>query len=378
MREKITLIAAAAFGLEAIVADEVRKLGYTNVEVENGKVTLQADLEAIARTNLWLRTADRIKLKIGEFKAVTFEELFEKTKALPWSDWIPENGTFPVVGKAVKSQLMSVPDCQSIVKKAIVESLKKSYKKEWFPETGPLYKIEVSLLKDIATLTIDTSGPGLHKRGYRDWIGEAPLKETMAAAMIMLTTWNFDRVFADPFCGSGTLPIEAALIGQNIAPGMNRTFPCEEWPNIPRSIWRQARAETHDLAQFDRPLQIIGTDIDEKVLQVARRNAAEADVAEHIHFQKISISEWRSSKKYGILVCNPPYGERLQDLKEVEKLYQVMGQVFKQYDTWSQYVLTSHKGFEALFGRKANKKRKLFNGSIEVHYYQFFGPRPPK
>jgi len=376
--QKITLIATAAFGLEAVVAREVRQLGYTDVQVENGKVIFQADLSGLARANLWLRTADRVRLKIGEFKATTFEELFEQTKALPWADWIPEDGEFPVVGKSIKSKLFSVSDCQAIVKKAVVESLKRTYKKEWFKETGPLYKIEVALLKDIATLTIDTSGAGLHKRGYRDWIGPAPLKETLAAALILLSYWNPDRVLADPLCGSGTIPIEAALIGQNIAPGMNRTFACEEWPIIPRTIWRQARAETHNLAQFDRQLNIIGTDIDDKILQVARRNAAEADVAEQIHFQKMPLPEWRSSKKYGIIICNPPYGERLNDRKEVEKLYREMGQVFKSYDTWSQYVITSHPGFEKLFGQKANKKRKLYNGSIEVHYYQFFGPHPPR
>jgi len=375
--EKITLIATAAFGLEAVVAHEVKQLGYSEVQVENGKVIFQADLKALARTNLWLRTADRVRLKVGEFKAVSFEELFEQTKALPWADWIPENGTFPVEGKSVKSQLFSVSDCQAIVKKAVVESLKKTYKKEWFEEKGPLYKIEVALLKDIATLTIDTSGPGLHKRGYRDWIGPAPLKETLAAALIQLSYWNPERVLVDPLCGSGTIPIEAALIGMNIAPGMNRTFACEEWPVIPRQIWREARAETHDLARYDRKLSIMGTDIDGEILKVARRNAQEADVADQIHFQEMPLKDWRSSKKYGVIICNPPYGERLSDRREVENLYREMGKVFTGHDTWSYYVITSHKEFEKLFGRKADKKRKLYNGAMETHYYQFFGPRPP-
>jgi putative N6-adenine-specific DNA methylase len=376
--DKVTLIATAAFGLEAVVAHEVKNLGYPEVQVENGKVTFEADLGALARANLWLRTADRVRLKVGEFQAASFEELFEKTKALPWADFIPENGTFPVEGKSVKSQLFSVSDCQAIVKKAVVESLKKRYKKEWFEEKGPLYKIEVALLKDIATLTIDTSGPGLHKRGYRDWIGVAPIKETLAAALIQLSYWNPDRVLVDPLCGSGTIPIEAALIGMNIAPGMNRTFACEEWPLIPRKIWREARAETHDLAQYDRKLSIMGTDIDGEILKVARRNAQEADVADQIHFQEMPLKDWRSSKKYGVIICNPPYGERLSERQEVEKLYREMGKVFTAHDTWSYYVITSHKEFEKLFGRKADKKRKLYNGAMETHYYQFFGPRPPR
>ncbi|MDN5322611.1 MAG: putative N6-adenine-specific methylase [Clostridia bacterium] len=376
--DKITLIATAAFGLEAVVANEVKQLGYTDVQVENGKVTFQADLKALARTNLWLRTADRVRLKVGEFKATTFEELFEQTKALPWADWIPKDGAFPVEGKSIKSQLFSVSDCQAIVKKAVVESLKGRYKVEWFEEKGAQYKIEVALLKDIATLTIDTSGAGLHKRGYRDWIGTAPLKETLAAALIQLSYWNPDRLLVDPLCGSGTIPIEAALIGQNIAPGMNRTFACEQWPVIPRTVWRECRAETHDLAQYQRKLNIIGTDFDENILKIARRNAVEAGVEEQIHFQKMSLSQWSSSKKYGVIICNPPYGERLGERKQVEDLYREMGKIFTGYDTWSYYIITSHKDFEKLFGRKANKKRKLYNGAMETHYYQYFGPPPPR
>ena len=375
---KIPLIATAAFGLEAVVAHEVKKLGFEDAKVDNGKVTFYSDFSGLARANLWLRTADRVKILIGEFKAATFDELFEKTKALPWSQWIPKDGQFPVIGKSVKSTLFSVSDCQAIVKKAVVESLKKDYKVEWFEEKGTIYKIEVALLKDIATITIDTSGAGLHKRGYRDWIGPAPIKETMAAALIQLSYWNPDRVLVDPLCGSGTIPIEAALIGKNIAPGMNRTFPCETWEIIPREIWREAREETHDLAQFNRKLEIIGTDIDDEILKVARRNAQEADVFEDIHFQKIPVESFRSSKKYGVFICNPPYGERLNVKKEVETLYRQMGKVFGNHDTWSSYIITSHPDFERIFGQKASKKRKLFNGDIEVHYYQYYGPRPPK
>lgn len=376
--QKVELIATATFGLESVVAEEVKALGYTDVQVENGKVTFTADISAIARTNLWLRTADRVRLKIGEFQATTFDELFEKTKALPWADWITEDATFPVEGKSVKSTLFSVPDCQAIVKKAVVESLKKTYKRDWFDELGPLYKIEVALLKDVATLTIDTSGPGLHKRGYRELIGTAPLKETMAAAMIMLSRWKPDRVFMDPFCGSGTIPIEAALIGQNIAPGMNREFVSESWPSIPKSVWREARAETHDLARYDQKMEIIGTDMDEEILKIARINAAEAGVDDLIHFQRMDMRDIRTKKKYGYLICNPPYGERLGEWKQVSKMYGEMGKTFAALDTWSFYIITSDELFEEHFGRKASKKRKLYNGNMKVDYYQFFGPKPPR
>ncbi|ELK42169.1 THUMP domain-containing class I SAM-dependent RNA methyltransferase [Brevibacillus agri] len=376
--QKVELIATATFGLESVVAEEVKALGYGPVQVENGKVTFSADISAIPRSNLWLRTADRVRLKIGEFKATTFDELFEQTKALPWADWITEDAAFPVEGKSVKSTLFSVPDCQAIVKKAVVESLKKTYKRDWFEEKGPLYKIEVALLKDVATLTIDTSGPGLHKRGYRELIGTAPLKETMAAAMILLSRWKPDRVFMDPFCGSGTIPIEAALIGQNIAPGMNREFVSEAWPVIPKTAWREARAETHDLARYDQKLEIIGTDLDDEILKVARRNAAEAGVDELIHFQRMDVRDVRTKRKYGYLICNPPYGERLGEWKQVSRLYGEMGKTFAAMDTWSFYIITSDEQFEEHFGRTASKKRKLYNGNIKVDYYQFFGPKPPR
>jgi putative N6-adenine-specific DNA methylase len=378
MASKIELIATSTFGLESVVADEVKGLGYENVTVENGKVTIQADIKDIPRLNLWLRTSDRIRLKIGEFEARTFDELFEKTKALPWSDWLPENAEFPVEGKSVKSTLFSISDCQAIVKKAIVENMKQRYKKDWFDENGPIYKVEVALLKDVATLTIDTSGQGLHKRGYRTLIGEAPLKETMAAALILLSKWRSDIALIDPFCGSGTIPIEAALIGQNIAPGMNREFVSENWPVIPREIWREARKETHDLARYDEPLEIIGTDFDEEALKIARTNAEEAMVRDVIHFQRMDMRELRTKKKYGKIICNPPYGERIGEQREVEQLYRDMGKVFGTLDTWSYYIITSNEKFEQLFGKPASKKRKLFNGNLKVDYYQYFGPRPPK
>lgn len=375
---KIELMATATFGLEALVAEELRNLGYEELSVEDGRITFPADLEAICRTNLWLRTADRIRLKIGEFQATTFDELFEQTVELPWADWIPENAHFPVEGKSVKSTLFSVPDCQAIVKKAVVESLKRRYNKDWFTEDGPTYKIEVALLKDVATLSIDTTGPGLHRRGYRTLVGQAPLKETLAAAMVILSRWRHDTALVDPFCGSGSIPIEAALIGLNIAPGIVRSFASEDWPNIPQSFWEKARQEAKELAHFDRTLQIIGTDIDPGAVKIARQNAEAAGLAELIHWQASPLSDLSSRRKYGKIICNPPYGERIGERKEVVALYREMGKVFSKLDTWSFYVLTSNPDFERLFGREASRKRKLFNGNIKVDFYQFYGPRPPR
>lgn len=375
---KIKLIATAAMGLEALVAREVKDLGYEDVQVENGKIIINADEKAICRTNLWLRTADRVKLVVGEFKATTFDELFEKTKALPWAQWIPENGEFPVIGKSVKSTLFSVSDCQAIVKKAVVESMKKTYKRAWFDEDGPLFRIEVALLKDIATITIDTTGHGLHKRGYRYLHSEAPLKETMAAAMIMLTNWKADRPFWDPFCGSGTLPIEAAMIGQNIAPGFNRDFASQKWQWVGEDNWEKAMEEVEDLANYDQPLEIIGTDIDHKMIDLSINNAKEAGFGDMLQFKQMQVKDTSTKLQYGCIVGNPPYGERLGEIEEVEKMYKEMGQAFAKLDTWSVYMLTSNEGFEELYGKKASKKRKLYNGNIKTDFYQFFGPRPPK
>ncbi|MFK2824168.1 class I SAM-dependent RNA methyltransferase [Bacillus sp. B190/17] len=373
-----TLIATAAMGLEAIVANEVKNLGY-ECHTENGKVIFQGDESAIARCNLWLRTADRLKIVVGEFKATTFDQLFEATKALPWERYLPEDAEFPVQGKSVKSTLFSVSDCQAIVKKAIVERLKSKYKiQTWLQETGPLFKIEVALLKDRATLTIDTSGAGLHKRGYRIAQGGAPLKETLAAALVQLTNWHPDRPFFDPFCGSGTIPIEAALIGQNIAPGFNREFVSEAWPWIEEDVWENARIEAEDVANYDQPLDITGSDIDHRMVDISRKNAFEAGLADLIEFKQMNVSDFTASKEYGVIVGNPPYGERLGDRPEVEKMYQNMGRAFAEHDTWSVYMLTSHEGFEEFYGKKATKKRKLFNGFIRTDYYQYWGKRPPR
>ncbi len=375
---KIQLIATSAFGIEAVVGRELKKLGYMDQMMENGRVTITGDESDICRTNLWLRTADRILVKMGEFKALSFEELFEGTKALPWDEWIPENAEFPVEGKSIDSKLFSVPDCQAVVKKAVVDKLKQKYKKEWFEETGPKYKVEVSLLKDIATLTIDTSGTGLHKRGYRKLASGAPLKETLASALILLSWWNPDKALIDPFCGSGTIPVEAALIGLNIAPGLKRDFVSEGWPNIPAKLWKNAREEAFSLIKTNKELRIHGFDVDDEVMSLARYHAEEAGVDSYIHLQRMDMQDISSRHKYGCIITNPPYGERLGEMKEVEQLYRRMGQKFKSFDTWSYYIIASHPDFEKIFGRKADKKRKLYNGRLLCNYYQYFGPKPPK
>lgn len=374
----IELIATATFGLEKVVAREVEDLGYQGVRVENARVAFTADEAAIARCNLWLRSADRVLVRVGTFKAFSFEELFEGTKALPWEQWLPVDACFPVEGKSVRSKLYSVPDCQAIVKKAIVERLKGCYHKQWFDETGPKYTVEVALLQDVVTLTIDTSGAGLHKRGYRQLSSQAPLKETLAAAMVGLSFWNPDRALIDPFCGSGTIPIEAALIGLNMAPGLHRTFAAEEWPQVPAGLWRAAREEAQDQIRRGLRLKIIGTDLDEDVLSMARHHRKLADLDQQVHLQRMPLAELRSSYKYGCVICNPPYGERLGDAREVEALYREMRRVFEQLDTWSFYVLTAYPRFEAVYGKPADRRRKLYNGRIECQYYQYHGPRPPR
>lgn len=375
---KIQLIATSAFGIEAVVGRELSWLGYSDQQVENGRVTFTGDEAAICRANIWLRSADRVLLKMGEFKALTFDELFEGTKALPWDEWLPENAQFPVDGKSVDSKLSSVPDCQAIVKKAIVEKLKLKYKKQWFDENGPLYRIEVGLLKDIATLTVDTTGPGLHKRGYRTLNTGAPLKETLAAALLMISRWKPDRVLIDPFCGSGTIPVEAALIAGNIAPGAKRSFSAEGWQQTPAGLWSKAREEAGDKARKVPDLRIQGSDIDDEAISLARYHATQAGVAQDIHLQRLPVADISSRYKYGFIVCNPPYGERLGEMPEVERLYKELGGVFKDFETWSFYVITSHPRFEALVGRRADKKRKLYNGRIQCNYYQFYGPPPPR
>ena len=375
---KLQLIATATFGLEAVVKRELQNLGYSDLAVSDGKVNFTADAKAIPRCNLWIRTADRLLLKMGEFKALTFDDLFEKTKALPWGDWITQDGKFTVNGKSIKSQLFSISDCQAIVKKAVVEKLKQKYAVDWFAETGADFTIQVSLLNDIATLTIDTSGIGLHKRGYREAGGEAPLKETLAAAMIQLSYWNKERILLDPFCGSGTIPIEAAMLGRNIAPGLNRKFASEAWPAINNNIWKEARMEAFKAIDQETPMRIFASDIDGDAIAAASDNAFTAGVDDCIEFTVRPLKQVKLEEKYGVVITNPPYGERLGNKKEILELYQSMGSIFRGDHSWSVYVLTAEEDFERLYGAKAHRKRKLYNGNIKVDYYQYYGERPPK
>ncbi|PKR79387.1 RNA methyltransferase [Halalkalibacillus sediminis] len=363
-------------GLESIVKDEVKSLGYSQIQTDNGKVQFEADLSGIARTNLWLRTADRVKLLMGEFDAFSFEDLFEGTKALPWDQWIPRDAFIHVVGKSHKSKLYSVPDCQSIVKKAIVSKLQESYGiRGRLEEDGDKYKVEVAILKDKVTLTIDSSGTGLHKRGYRAHQGDAPLKETLAAALVKLTNWTPEHAFVDPFTGSGTIAIEAALIGQNIAPGFNREFDSENWDLLPRSVWDQAWEEAEDLANYDQPLNILGSDIDHRAIEMAKANAIEAGLGDLIDFKQMQVRDLRPSDEIGYLVGNPPYGERIGDKNVVEQTYRDLGKVMKDYPKWSVYIMTAYPYFEKCYGAKATKKRKLFNGFIKTDYHQYFGKK---
>ncbi len=372
------LLATAAMGLESIVANEVKELGY-EATTDNGKVFFEGTARDIAKTNLWLRTADRVKLIAGEFEATTFDELFEQTKAIEWEKYLPVDAEFPVQGKSVKSKLHSVPTCQSIVKKAIVERMKKAYHRNAFlDESGPRFKIEVSILKDKVQLSIDTSGAGLHKRGYRVGQGEAPLKETLAAALIKLSRWSPDRPFVDPFCGSGTIVIEAAMIGQNIAPGYNREFDSEQWPWIGSKIWDEVRAEAEEQADYDQPLNILGTDIDHRMIQIAEENVIEAGFAGLVRLQQRQVTDFTTTEENGVVVGNPPYGERIGEIEVIEEMIGDMGQMFSKYPTWSVYMLSSMEGFEKLYGQKATKKRKLYNGFIRTDLFQFWGERPKK
>jgi len=376
---EIELIATCAMGLESIVAREIKDLGYEDTKVENGRVTFKGDFAAIARANLWLRTSDRILVKMGAFPATTFDELFEGTKALPWTEWLPADAEFPVQGRSHKSQLSSVPACQGIVKKAVVESMKAKYRTEWFPEDGAKYVIEVALLNDVATLTIDTTGPSLHKRGYRKLVTEAPLKETMAAAMVLLSRWTPDRPLYDPFCGSGTIPIEAAMIGWNIAPGLRRSFPAEGWLSVmPAAAWDDARDEAYDALKDDVPLDIAGSDIDPDAIDVALAAAKAAGFAKELRFHVESIAKARPHGDYGCLITNPPYGERLGDLGDAERTVKQLGTLMAGLPTWSTFAISPAKRFESFADRVADKKRKLFNGRIECNLYQFFGPFKPR
>lgn len=376
----IELIAPCHFGLESVLKKEILDLGYDISKVEDGRVTFLGDAEAICRANIFLRTAERILLKVAEFKAQTFDELFEKTKALPWEEYIPADGKFWVTKAAsVKSKLFSPSDIQSIMKKAMVERLKLKYHQNWFKEEGAPYPVRVFLMKDIVTIGIDTSGVSLHKRGYRQMTAKAPITETLAAALILLTPWRRERILVDPFCGSGTFPIEAAMIAANIAPGMNRSFTAEEWGNlIPRKLWYETVEEAQELIEDEIEVDIQGYDIDAEVIRSARQNAGEAGVEHLIHFQQRPVSQLRHPKKYGFIITNPPYGERLEEKKDLPRLYAEFGESFRKLDDWSAYMITSYEDAERYFGRKADKNRKIYNGMIKTYFYQFMGPKPPK
>lgn len=378
--KKMELIAPCHFGLEAVLKREVIDLGYEIKEVEDGRVTFYGDAEAICRANIFLRTAERVLLKVGSFKALTFDELFEKTKALPWEEFIPKDGKFWVAKAAsVKSKLFSPSDIQSIMKKAIVKRLQDRYHIEWFKEDEASYPIRVFLMKDIVTIGIDTSGVSLHKRGYREVAGKAPITETLAAALIMLTPWNKDRILVDPFCGSGTFPIEAAMIAASIAPGMNRSFTAEEWTNIiPKKMWYEIINEANDMINDDIQVDIQGYDVDPTVIKIARRNAREAGVDHLIHFQQRDVRELNHPKKYGFIITNPPYGERLEDKADLPALYKAFGDSYKRLDSWSAYMITSYEDTEKYFGRKADKNRKIYNGMLKTYFYQYMGPKPPR
>jgi len=378
--ETIQLVAPCHFGMEAVLKREIYDLGYDITKVEDGRVTFEGDLETICRSNIFLRTAERVMVQIGRFRATTFDELYENMKALPWEDWIPQDGKFWVKkASSVKSKLFSASDIQSICKKAMVDRLKMTYHTDWFKEDGASFPVRIFLLKDEVTVALDTTGDPLHKRGYRTWTSKAPISETLAAALIMLTPWRADRILVDPFCGSGTFLIEAAMMAANIAPGMNRSFTAEAWTHlIPKQMWYDMVEEAEEMVDTDISCDLQGYDIDPDMIRIARANAKQAGVDHLIHFQQRDVADLKHSKKYGFIITNPPYGERLEDKKDLPALYTTIGQVYRDLDAWSMYLITSYEEAERYIGRKADKNRKLYNGMIRTYFYQFMGPKPPK
>ena len=378
--DKMEWIAPCHFGLESVLKREIQDLGYEISQVEDGRVVFRGGMDVVCRANIFLRTAERILLKAGSFQAVTFDELFERTKEIPWEDYIPEDGKFWVTKAAsVKSRLFSPSDIQSIMKKAMVERLKEKYHTQWFQETGASYPVRVFLMKDVVTVGIDTTGVSLHKRGYRPAAGKAPIAENLAAALIMLTPWKRDRILVDPFCGSGTFPIEAAMMAANIAPGMNRSFTAETWTNlVAKKVWYEAVNEAQDLITDNIETDIQGYDADPEVLRTARRNAENAGVAHLIHFQQREVKDLNHPRKYGFIITNPPYGERLEEKSALPRIYRDFGEAFRRLDSWSAYMITSYDDAERYFGRKAEKNRKVYNGMIRTYFYQFPGPKPPR
>lgn len=377
---KFELIVPCHFGMEAVLKREIDDLGYDISEVVDGRVTFLGDEEALCRANIFLRSAERVLIKIGSFHAESFEELFEGTKALPWEEYIPEDGRFWVTKAAsVKSRLFSPSDIQSVMKKAMVERLKGIYHVNWFQEDGAEFPIRVFLMKDQVTVGLDSTGVSLHKRGYRKLVAQAPIAENLAAAMIMLTPWNGERVLVDPFCGSGTIPIEAAMMAANIAPGMERDFTAEDWRHIvDKGRWQDAQEEAEDLVNLEIETDIQGYDIDDHMVEIARENAKRAGVEKLIHFQRRDVAQLSHPKKYGFIITNPPYGERLRDKEEMPALYRTIGERFRLLDTWSMYLISAYEGAERDIGRKADRNRKIYNGMMKAYYYQFLGPKPPR
>jgi putative N6-adenine-specific DNA methylase len=377
MKTKILVI--SRFGIEKITANEIQKLGYKNIEIQDGQITLEGEHSDVARLNIFLRTAERVMIVIKEFRAVTFEELFQGIKSIEWPDILPADAFIHITAKSFRSELFSVRDIQSISKKAIIEKLKQKYKKEWFEESGNRYRIETGIFKDKVSVMLDTSGEGLHKRGYRRLTSEAPLSETLAAAIILLSFWNSDRTLLDPFCGSGTIPVEAALIGTNRAPGLSRDFRAAGFEHyFDVKYFDIARDEAKDMIDHNIKLKIIGSDIDDEEIKKARYHASLAGVDDKIHFQTQDVKDISSKDKYGVIIANPPYGERLMEKSETIKLYKETRESFNRFDTWSKYILSAYKGFESIYGQKADKRRKIYNGMIECQLYQYFGPKPPK
>ena len=376
---KFELIAPCHFGLEAVLKKEIIDLGYDVTLVEDGRITFFGDEEAVSRANVFLRSAERILIKVGSFHAETFEELFQGTRSLPWEEFIPSDGKFWVAKAAsVKSKLFSPSDIQSIMKKAMVERLKGVYHVSWFEEDGAPFPVRVFLMKDEVTVGLDTTGESLHKRGYRKLTAKAPIAENLAASLIMLTPWRGDRILVDPFCGSGTFPIEAAMMAASMAPGMNRSFTAEEWPSVVgKRNWYDAVDEAREMVDLQIETDIQGYDIDDAMVSIARENAKLAGVDKLIHFQRRPLSQLSHPKKYGFLITNPPYGERIEDKKNLPELYKTIGERFAALDSWSAYIITAYEDTERYFGRKADKNRKIYNGMMKTYFYQFMGPKPP-
>lgn len=373
------IVVPCLFGMEAIVKREITDLGYEISHVDDGRITFKGDAEAIVKANVWIRAGERVMVKVGQFKAVTFDQLFERIKEIPWENYIPKDGKFWVSkATSIKSELFSPSDIQSIAKKAMVERLKKAYKVPWFEEKGASYPVRIFIKKDIFEVTLDATGNGLHKRGYRAQASRAPIRESLAAGIVLLSVWNNKRILVDPFCGSGTILIEAAMIGANMAPGLNREFIAEGWTNfIDKKLWSKV-ADEAIAAERTPDMNIQGYDLDFRVLKIARENAELAGVADYIHFQDRPFEKFSSPKQYGVVITNPPYGERLDNKEVVEKLYASMGEILEPYDTWSKYMITSFEGFEQSYGKKATKKRKLYSGMLKTNLYQYLGKRPPK